>query len=732
MTSPEADRAGERAERPTRSPDQARRLSCLKHLGLHEKEIASVLFKLAATRDEREQAFRILHDVYVGRGLCDPCPGGLKMSLFSFLPTTAIFIGIRDGIVLGTMSLIEDSPLGLPMDELYGAEVAQLRSRGRRIAEIGALAVQNGARGRGFTLMLNSLMFRWALFYRRVDDLLCTVHPKSADLYRTLYLFEPLGGERTYATLKNAPALLLRLDLRGWIARLRAAFDSSFPGVSGLEGALNLYRFLLLDHHPNLSLPAAAGPTGVAQPPPWDPLDIADLLGRPESETGIVLPKERTVFWAGARREEAPALERKGLQIVVGGSPGQELRPASGPARRRILFVGEAMSLANVAKPLALASALDSSRFDVSFACDPRFEKLYANLPFPTRAIHSISSEQFLRSLATSSPIYDAETLRGYVREDLEVIGETAPDAVVGSFRLSLAISARLANVPYLAVTSACFSPYRADPLPFIVNHFLKVASPQGLFSAIKPLALAYHSLPFNRVCRENGLRSLGFDARRVFTEADQTLYCDLPELVPTAGMPAHHHYIGPIDWSASVEPPPWWDTVPAGRPEVYLNLGSSGRSELLPMILDALADLPVSVLVATAGRIALTSVPANAFVAEFLPGKRAAARASLVICNGGTTAYQALGVGVPVLGIAGNLHQTWNMEAIERAGAGRLLRAGAADRETLRAAVTQMLSRSSYAEAAVTLAGLLAKYDPARRLEEILGKVLSPSSVAA
>ena len=731
MTFSTADGVGQREERPPRSPDEARRLSCLKHLGLHEEDIASVLFKLAETRDEREQAFRILHDVYVGRGLCDPCPCGLKMSLFSFLPTTAIFLGIRDGIVLGTMSLIEDSSLGLPMDELYGAEVAQLRSRGRRIAEIGALAVQNGARGRGLTLMLNSLMIRWALFYRRIDDLLITVHPKSADLYRTLYLFELLGGERMYERLKNAPALLLRLDLRGWIARLRAVYDRTALGASGLGSSANLYRFLLLDPYPNLSLPAVVGPTGVAEPPPWDPLDIADLLGRPQSETGIVMPKERTVFWTGARRQDAPTRERKGLQIIVGGSPGQELRPPSEPSRKRILFVGEAMALGNVAKPLALASALDPSRFDVSFACDPRFEKLYANLPFPSRAIHSISSEQFLRSLATSSPIYDTETLRGYVREDLEVIGETAPDAVVGSFRLSLAVSARLANVPYLALTSACWSPYRADPLPF-VNHFLRMPSPQGLFSAVKPLALAYHSLPFNRVRRENGQRSLGFDARRVFTEADQTLYCDLPELFPTADIPAHHHYIGPIDWSASVEPPSWWDTLPAGRPEIYLNLGSSGRSELLPMILDALADLPVSVLVATAGRIVLGSLPANAFSAEFLPGKRAAARANLVICNGGTTAYQALGVGVPVLGIAGNMHQTWNMEAIERAGAGRLLRAGAVDREALRATVTQMLSKSSYAEAAVALAGLLAKYDPARRLEKILGKVLSQSSVAA
>ena len=218
---------------------------------------------------------------------------------------------------------------------------------------------------------------------------------------------------------------------------------------------------------------------------------------------------------------------REHLQIVE-QAPG---RPVAAPtARKKVLFVGEATTLANVARPLALASALDPDAYEVSFACDPRFERLYPDLPFPTRAIDSISSEQFLRALATSSPIYDAETLRRYVREDLKVIGEMSPDAVVGCFRLSLAVSARLAGVPYLAITNACWSPYRSEPLPFM-NPVLKSVGPNGLLTAVRPLALAYHSLPFNKVCRESGLPSVGLDVRRVFTEADHALYSDVTEL---------------------------------------------------------------------------------------------------------------------------------------------------------------------------------------------------------
>jgi UDP:flavonoid glycosyltransferase YjiC (YdhE family) len=719
--------------RSSRTSEEWRRRSCLKHLGLREQEIAGIVFKLAETREEREQAFRLLHDVYVRRGLIDPCPRGLKMSVYSFLPTTAILIGIRDGVVLSTMSLVEDSPLGLPLDELYDQEIASLRRRRRRLAEIGALAVENSARARGLTLMMNSLLMRWALFYRRLDDLLLTVHPKSADLYRTLYLCEPLGGERRYEKLRGAPAVLLRMDLRGWIARLRGAFDSDWPQRQE-HRALNFYRFLLLDFHPNVSLPAAPGPTGVAEPPPWNPFEIAEFLSSGEPRTEIVSRAPVTIFCARDRIagdartvvESANSTER--LQIVENTSGKSAPAPT---ARKKVLFVGEATTLTSVARPLALASALDPDSYDVSFACDPRFQRLYPNLPFRTRAIQSISSEQFLRALATSSPIYDAETLRRYVREDLEVFGEMSPDVVVGCFRLSLAISARLAGVPYLAITNACWSPYLTEPLPF-VNPVLNSVGPNSLLTAVRPLALAYHSLPFNKVCRESGLRPVGLDVRRVFTEADQALYSDVPELFPTSDLPTHHHYLGPIEWSPALEPPEWWNQLPSDRPEVYVTLGSSGRGELLAPILEALADLPVAVIASTAGRRLPDALPANAFAAEFLPGRKAAARARLVICAGGSTAYQAIAVGVPVIGVAGNMHQTWTMQAIQRAGAGELLRAADFDPEALRAAVRRMLAESSYSEAALALAGIVCRYDPGRRLEEVLGNVLSSSSAVA
>ena len=236
-----------------------------------------------------------------------------------------------------------------------------------------------------------------------------------------------------------------------------------------------------------------------------------------------------------------------------------------------------------------------------------------------------------------------------------------------------------MARVPYLAITNAYWSPYarRRIPLPELpLTRWFGLRAATALFRLARPLAFAHHAAALNRVRKEYGLPGLGPDLRRIYTEADHVLYADIPELVPTFDRPAHHHYLGPIQWSIPVATPPWWHELPVDRPSVYVTLGSSGRGSLLSTVLDALAGLPVNVLAADPGQAHQAPIPPNARVARYLPGGEAAARSRLVICNGGSpTTHQALAVGTPVLGLAGNMDQHLNMESVQEYGAGRLVR---------------------------------------------------------
>lgn len=214
-------------------------------------------------------------------------------------------------------------------------------------------------------------------------------------------------------------------------------------------------------------------------------------------------------------------------------------------------------------------------------ACDRRFSSLYPDFPYSQHTIHSITCDRFIKALAKGKPLYDTDTLRNYVTEDLAVIEEIAPDLVVGDFRLSLAISAPSANVPYLTISNAYWSPYAKQhfsvpelPLTKLVG----VGIAQTIFNMVRPAAFAMHTVPLNRVRREYGLTHLGWDLRRSYTWADHTLYADIPELVPTYDLPANHHYLGPILWSPTVPLPDWWKDISKDMPTIYVTLGSSGQ----------------------------------------------------------------------------------------------------------------------------------------------------------
>jgi UDP:flavonoid glycosyltransferase YjiC (YdhE family) len=401
--------------------------------------------------------------------------------------------------------------------------------------------------------------------------------------------------------------------------------------------------------------------------------------------------------------------------------------------RKKILFFAEAVTLAHVARALALAQTLDPQRFDIHFACADGYDFCFKDSAFTRWPVKSIPSKQFLQALAAGKPVYDEATLTGYVDDDLRLLDAIRPDLVVGDFRLSLSVSARLAKVPYVSLTNTYWSPhfrprYNVPNIP--LTKFLPIHVANALFRMARPLAFASHSLPLNRVRRRFGLPSLGLDVRRVYTDADYTLYMDVPELFPTDGLPANHSYLGPVIWSPPIAPPAWWDTLPEGRPIVYVTLGSSGQGQLLPLVLQALASLPVTVLAATAGNIKLDSIPANAFVADFLPGEAAARRASLVICNGGSpTSQQALAAGVPVLGIASNLDQFLNMHGVTEAKAGLLLRADRFQAARLRRAVTVLLDSPVASAAAARMAQAFQRYDPGARLLVLLNNILDEQS---
>ena len=292
---------------------------------------------------------------------------------------------------------------------------------------------------------------------------------------------------------------------------------------------------------------------------------------------------------------------------------------------RRVLLVGEAVTLAHVARPIALARKLVARGYRPVLAADPRFAALCPAEEWDTAAIRSIPSADFLRALARGQPVYDLATLERYVADDLALLRAVRPSVVIGDFRISLAVSARLSGVPYINITNAYWSPYarprwHAPTMPW--SRHLPAALDDGLFRAARPLAFRLHARPMQALARRHGLPHAGKDLRHVYTDGDLTLYADSPAIVATYDRPSTHRYLGLIDWAPSAPLPPWWDALPATARPIYVTLGSSGDVAKLPRVLAGLARLGCPVVVAMAGASAPASLPAHVHVADYLPGE--------------------------------------------------------------------------------------------------------------
>ncbi|NMC19091.1 MAG: hypothetical protein GYA33_01615 [Thermogutta sp.] len=187
-------------------------------------------YRLAATLEERLAALRLVHDAYVRAGLIEPNSHGVRATPYHVLPTTTIFVGECDcGRVISTMSLVGDGELGLPLETVYGPEIARRRGDGKRMAEVSCLAADPAQVGCGMEVFIHlcRLMTVFAIG-RRYDELVIAVHPRHAKFYQRMLAFRVFGELREYPSVKDHPAVALYLDLHN-MQRLPA----------------KLYRFLL-------------------------------------------------------------------------------------------------------------------------------------------------------------------------------------------------------------------------------------------------------------------------------------------------------------------------------------------------------------------------------------------------------------------------------------------------------------------------------------------------------
>ena len=137
--------------------------------------------------------------------------------------------------------------------------------------------------------------------------------------------------------------------------------------------------------------------------------------------------------------------------------------------RRRILFVAEAVTLAQVVRLVTLARALDPARYDVHFASAVFDPLIFAGTAFTRHTIQSLPAAVVDARVAGGRRLYGVRTLARYVGEERELLRRLRPALVVGDLRLSLSVSAALERVPHACLINAYWSAHvvrEGFPLP--------------------------------------------------------------------------------------------------------------------------------------------------------------------------------------------------------------------------------------------------------------------------
>jgi hypothetical protein len=199
--------------------------------------------RLASTTEDRWAAWALAYRVYREKGYAEPNPQGLWYSIHDALPGTVTVLverqettghrlqdaglrlsdhedpkpdaqGPEPAVLIGAVTVVPDSPIGLPADKVFPEETGRLRASGAKLAEAVSL-VQGNLSDRAGMLVAAKLCEFTCLVAERLlgaTDLVITVNPRHESYYRRVMLFERCGAEAPCDKVSGAPAVFLSLN----------------------------------------------------------------------------------------------------------------------------------------------------------------------------------------------------------------------------------------------------------------------------------------------------------------------------------------------------------------------------------------------------------------------------------------------------------------------------------------------------------------------------------------
>jgi hypothetical protein len=170
---------------------------------------------IAKTKKEIAEAKELVYRSYEKMGYVSQIEELESISKYLDQPQSITLVASSKNGLLGTISLVQNTSEGLPIDQIFKNEVDQIRQNGANLAEACQLAVKKDLPLKltaGLTMQLLSHLI-FTADYSKLDKIVFAVNPKHTKFYKILGC-KLIGKEKVYPSVNGAPAQALELDMK--------------------------------------------------------------------------------------------------------------------------------------------------------------------------------------------------------------------------------------------------------------------------------------------------------------------------------------------------------------------------------------------------------------------------------------------------------------------------------------------------------------------------------------
>lgn len=201
----------------------------------------NIAIRLTEDKGEIEGANRLIFGNYVSAKYWENDAKNLQNE-FLHTADRKVIVALENNRLVGTISLLVDSPIGLPSESAQPALIRDLRVKEGRLAEVSGFATDRARTANTkLALFLMSYVLRCAYYQEAVDRVVASCVAPHARFYESALGFSRLSGPTRYRDSQTAPEFyLLGIELVG--------LHSMFIGD-------DFRRFIFHDSHPSQRFP---------------------------------------------------------------------------------------------------------------------------------------------------------------------------------------------------------------------------------------------------------------------------------------------------------------------------------------------------------------------------------------------------------------------------------------------------------------------------------------------